>query len=65
MYGEIISALKDRQSQLGHSALKQMPTDVDLKFHFGVQVGKYQGLQQALDDIDRIIQDIEKRTDRL
>lgn len=61
MYGDIISALKKELDDHAHSALKQRPTDVLPELYLGLSIGKYQGLQRALNVIEGIAEERDKR----
>ena len=49
-----VSALKERQSEIAEGAMERPASDL---VGYGVQAGRYQGVQLALDTLDSILRD--------
>jgi|DEB3_MinimDraft_2_1074329.scaffolds.fasta_scaffold12659_2 hypothetical protein len=63
MIERIISALKAEQARAAHGAL-QAPAGRD-SFEYGRVCGIYSGLQQALNVIDAVLKDIDRKESEL
>ena len=56
----IIASLQTKLNQLAHGAL-QRPVDKSL-FEYGQAVGAYQGVLQAIQEVQRLMQGVDEET---
>lgn len=54
LIARLVGALKEQQAEIAESAMMRPRAE---PVEHGVQAGRYQGLQQALDTIDALLRD--------
>lgn len=66
MIERLIGKLKEQQAIVAKAALEQPPSpDANVQYMYGQRIGYYAGLQKALDLIDAMLKDQDKRDDLL
>ena len=66
MIDRLIGRLKEQQTIVAKAALEQPPSpDANVQYMYGQRIGYYAGLQKALDLIDAMLKDQDKRDDLL
>lgn len=66
MIDKLIGKIKEQQVLAAKTALEQPPSpDTNVQYLYGQRIGYYAGLQKALDVIDSMLKDQDRRDSQL
>ncbi len=66
MIDKLIGKLKEQQAIVAKQAVEQPPSpDMNVQYMYGQRIGYYAGLQKALDVIDSMLKDQDRRDSQL